>query len=171
MKASLFVLLLSAMAFAQNATTAAAPGCGTTQTKFDVKTDKSQHPMAQLEGAKAVVYFVEDDTDFRSTPRPVTRVGIDGTWVGANKGNSYFSLSVDPGEHHICANWQNFVGFGAGHQSAAAHFTADPGQAYFFRIHNSYLLRIPHIELTPLDSDEGRLLAGQFGLSTFHPKN
>lgn len=175
MKAAVAVLfLLAATALAQNSPTgtAMAPGCGATDIKFDVKTDKSQHPAIQPDPGKAVVYFVEDDTLFQSRPVPLTRIGLDGTWVGANKGNSYFYLTVDPGEHHLCANWQSFVGFGAHHQSAAAHFTAEPGQAYYFTVKNTWLreVMIAKIELAPLDSDQGQLLASRFAFSSSHPK-
>ncbi|HET6175402.1 MAG TPA: DUF2846 domain-containing protein [Candidatus Sulfotelmatobacter sp.] len=175
MKASLSVLfLLAATALAQNASTssAVAPGCGTADTKFEVKTDKSQHPAVQPEPQKAVIYFVEDDTQFQSRPLPLTRIGVDGTWVGANHGNSYFYLAVDPGEHHLCANWQSFVGFGANHQSAAAHFTAEAGQSYYFTVKNTWLreVMIMKIELEPLDSDQGQLLASRFAFSNSHAK-
>jgi len=180
MKATLALLVLfvttalTTTALAQNTSTfpAAAPGCGTTDIKFDVKTDKSQHPAVQPEPGKAVVYFVEDDTQFQSRPVPLTRIGLDGTWVGANKGNSYFYLVVDPGEHHLCANWQSFVGFGANHQSAAAHFTAEAGQSYYFTVKNTWYreVMIMKMEMEPLDSDQGQLLASRFAFSTSHAK-
>src|ERR1700678_40564 len=161
--------LLAATAFAQNASagTAVAPGCGTVDIKFDVKTDKSQHPAAQSGPAKAAIYLVEDDTQFQSRPLPVTRIGLDGTWVGANHGNSYFYLTVGPGEHHLGANWQSFVGFGPHHQSAAAHFTAEAGRSYYFTVKNTWLREamIMKMALEPLDSDEGQLLASRFAFS------
>jgi len=62
--------LLAATAFAQSASTgtAVASGCGTVDIKFDVKTDRSRHHAAQPEPGKAVIYFVEDDTQFQSRP-------------------------------------------------------------------------------------------------------
>jgi hypothetical protein len=174
MKASLVVVLFATAAFAQTSadTVAAAPGCGAANIKFDVKTGKSQHPPAQIESGKALVYFLEDDTDFDSFPKPTTRIGLDGSWVGANHGNSYFYFSVDPGEHHLCASWQSFVAIGARETSAAAHFTAEAGQVYYFRVRNKALREhgAPHLDLSPLDSDEGQLLAGQYAFSESHPK-
>jgi hypothetical protein len=179
MKATVAILFFSSLrlastAFAQNASTitAVASGCGTVDIKFDVKTEKSQHPAAQPEPGKAVIYFVEDDTQFQSRPLPITRIGLDGTWVGANHGNSYFYLTVEPGEHHLCANWQSFVGFGARHQSAAAHFTTEAGQSYYFTVKNTWLreVMIMKIALEPLDSDKGQLLASRFAFSSSHAK-
>lgn len=178
MKATVVTLLLSflfltATCFAQESSTqtTVAPGCGPADIKFDVKKDKSQHPTAQPESGKAVIYFVEDDTEFEGHPQPTTRIGLDGAWVGANHGNSYFYVSVDPGVHHICASWQGMLSSGPAHL-AAAHFTAEAGQSYYFSVKNTFLLHImiPKIELVPLDSDQGAVLASQFAVSTSHPK-
>jgi hypothetical protein len=167
MKATLVMLLLAAAAFAQNAP-AIAPGCGAADAKFSVKTDKSQHPSAQPEKGKAVIYFMEDDDSFESFPRPTTRLGIDGTWVGANHGDSYFYVTVEPGEHHLCASWQGLVVIRAQETSAAAHFTAEAGQSYYFRVRNTWLREhgVTRVELSPLDSDEGQLLASRYAFSS-----
>ena len=74
---SSFILTATALAQSPSRRTAVAPGCGITDIKFDVKTDKSQHPVVQPESGKAVVYFVEDDTQFQSKPTPITRIGLD----------------------------------------------------------------------------------------------
>ena len=103
--------------------------------KLEVKTDKSQHALPPPPG-QAMMYFVEDDTEFESTPKPITRFGVDGTWVGANHRNSYFSFAIDPGTHHLCASWQSLAVIGARDASAAAHFTAEAGQVYYFRVKN-----------------------------------
>ena len=172
MKSILAMFLFATTALAQNAATAVAPGCGAADAKFDVKADKSQHQPAQPDKGKAVVYFVEDDSSFESSPKPITRLGIDGSWVGANHGNSYFHVTVDPGEHHLCASWQSWVGFGMRETSAAAHFTAEPGQVYFFRVRNTWLTehRGSHVDLSPLDSDEGQLLTSRYAFSNFRPR-
>jgi hypothetical protein len=119
------------------------------------------------------VYFVEDDDMFGSNPKPTTRVGVDGVWVGATHGDSFLSFSVDPGEHHLCARWQSFVAAEARQTTGAVHFTAEAGQIYFFRVKN--ILVVDHIpgqlELSPIDSDEGQLLRRQYGLSTSRRKN
>src|SRR5690349_13144679 len=92
MKATLVLAFCAAGALAQTAATtqATAPGCGPTNLKFSVRTDKSQHPSAQPDKDKALIFFMEDDASFESRPQPTTRLGVDGNWVGANHGNSYF---------------------------------------------------------------------------------
>lgn len=135
-------------------------------------TDKGQHPVAKPDAEKAVVYFVEDDSEFGTVPKPTTRIGLDGAWVGATHGNSYFYVPVDPGEHHLCASWQTAVVVFQGHQTAAAHFTAEPGGVYYFEVRNTWARDVgtARIRLKLLDSDEGQLLAGKYSFSTFHEK-
>jgi hypothetical protein len=107
MRTILLLFLIASPAFAQSAPgVAMAPGCGAFSVTFSVKTNKNQHPFAQPDAGKALVYFVEDDSNFNATPKPTVRVGLDGAWVGATHGNSYFYFSVDVGEHHLCASWQ-----------------------------------------------------------------
>ena len=38
-----------------------------------------------------------------------TRVGLDGIWVGANHGKSYFFVLVNPGDHHLCVAQQTML--------------------------------------------------------------
>jgi len=66
-------------------------------------------------------------------------VGLDGQWIGATNGNSYFYFSVDPGEHHLCTNWQGFSFLGKTRAAGALHFTAEPGGVYYFRAKDIYV--------------------------------
>jgi hypothetical protein len=167
---ALLVFLFASATYAQTASTqAAAPGCGTDNAKFDVTSDKHNHPFVKPEPGKAVVYFLQDDSHFESRPRPTTRFGLNGSWIGATTSNSYFFMSVEPGEHHLCAGWQNFVGFTEGHKSGAAHFTAEPGGLYFFIVRNRYLREgkeIAGMSLDPVDADQAQLLMSKFAFTT-----
>jgi hypothetical protein len=174
MKTLLTVLLFAifpSLAFAQNqpTETAAAPGCGAANTKFEVKTNSSQHPFAKPEPGKALVYFLQDDTDYSSISRPTTRFGLEANWIGATRSNSYFYISVNPGEHHLCASWQSLVGFTDGHRSAALRFTAAAGNTYFFLVRD-HIVPQAGMEFLPLDSDEAQLLMSGFAFSTSRPK-
>jgi hypothetical protein len=48
---------------------------------------------------KAIVYFLQDDLKYGARPRPTTRFAIDGNWFRATHANSFFYVSVDPGDH------------------------------------------------------------------------
>jgi hypothetical protein len=176
MKTALIILLFASSVFAQGAPsatgTAAAPGCGPADFKFEVKSSDSSHPVTQPEAGEALIYFLQDDKVFESHPRPTVKWGIDGTWVGATQSNTYFYISVDPGAHHLCSEWQTAAIVTAGHQASAAHFTAEAGQVYYFRAQDFFLkdTGAAHVKLNPVDSDEAQLLMTKFGFSTSQPK-
>jgi hypothetical protein len=137
-----------------------------------VKSEGSNHPVTQPEPGKALVYFLQDDDHFYSRPRPTNKWGVDGNWVGATQANAYFSISVEPGEHHLCTQWQNFTGPFAGHQEAAAHLVAEAGKSYYFRVQDLYRKDYdpPSAKLARLDSDEALLLMSKYAFSTFELK-
>src|SRR5580658_9288499 len=103
-----FALLASAvfasptLAADQESVAAAESACGPGNIKFDVKTEKNTHPTAQTQAGKALVYIVEVfEKPGNQLGKPTVKVGLDDTWVGANKCNSYFFFSVEPGDHHL----------------------------------------------------------------------
>jgi hypothetical protein len=168
MKVAIVLFLLVSPAFAQNMPTdpPVAPGCGTDDAKFEVTKVKGQHPVTQPDTGKALMYFIEDDREYAPIRKPTMLAGLDGRWVGATNGNSYFSFSVAPGEHHICASWQS-----KSQTRAVAHFTAEPGKVYYFAVKNrAGTYQNSGIDFGPLDSDQGLLLVSTFTLSTFQLK-
>jgi hypothetical protein len=155
-----------------------APGCGPASIKFEVNTDPEQHAVPNPEPEKALVVFLQDDAQFNSTPRPTARFGVDGTWVGATHANSYFYVSVEPGEHHLCTSWQSRVVLTRHSRSiAAAHLTAQAGKTYYFRAQDRVITDFrgtavsdPEVKLESLDSDEAAVLLRSFVLIRSHAK-
>jgi len=167
------VLLLAWTAISAMETYAqTAPGCGQTDVKFEVQNEGRQHAMPSPEPAKALIFFLQDDARFNSIPRPTTRFGIDGVWVGATHANSYFYVSVDPGEHPLCANWQSCVVLTRSRPIAATHITAEAGKAYYFRAKDLESTERPPAEVVfePVNSDEALVLMSSFDFNTSHPK-
>jgi hypothetical protein len=152
-------------------TAALPPVCGASGAKFEVKTDSERHPVAEPQAGKALVYFLEDDSQFGSIPKPTTLASLDSRWIGATHGNSYFYFSVDPEEHHLCASWQTRVLLGRPLPTAAAHFEAAAGGVYYFLVKNSGgRYTAAGISLEPLDSDEFKLLASTYSFSSSQEK-
>ena len=174
MRTILLLFLFVSPALAQSASgVATAPGCGASNVSFSVKTEKNQHPFGQPDAGKALVYFVEDDSNFNAAGKPTVRAGLDGAWIGATHGSSYFYFSVDPGEHHLCASWQ---GKYMEAYTAATDFSAEAGELYFFQVRDTFLWPkgsqlIRKMDLKAVNKDEGQLLASQYPFSTSHPKN
>jgi len=94
---------VSAFGQDQSAVVAAEAACGPNHIEFRVSPDRG-HPVPQPDAGKAMVYVVEEQ-NLEAWRAQTTRVGMDGTWLGANRGNTYLFFSVDPGEHHFCVDW------------------------------------------------------------------
>lgn len=165
MKIALVTLLLAASAFAQESPAALESACGPKEGSFNAKLDESQHTLAQPESGKARVYFIQQKAV--DTFAVTTEIGLDGAWVGANKNSSYFTVSVAPGEHHVCASVQSF----RGHPLGFVHFTAEAGRVYYFNARVIYGERTEaNLFLGEVDSDQAKYLIASYPLSVATPK-
>jgi hypothetical protein len=171
MKAALFVVLFAVSAFAQDqaAITAAQAACGPKEVKFDAKQDAAQHPTPQADPGKALVYVVQNLGEMQCSGCALTKVGLDGAWVGATQGSSYVYFPAEPGERHICVNWQSRLEWRS-RSLALANFTAEGGHVYYFRIRLSISRSIYSFDLDPVNSDEGKLLVASSAYSVSHSK-
>jgi hypothetical protein len=165
MRTALVVMFLAVSAFAQQDSGALA-ACGPKGTRFDLKRDDSQHTLVLPDPGKARVYFLQDIGLVNCLGSCSTKIGLDGEWVGANQRNSYFSVPVDPGEHHVCANMNPQF---SPHTVAFAHFTAEAGTVYYFRI-RPFWGKDELLNIDPVDSDEAKYLIAYYPLSVSHPK-
>jgi hypothetical protein len=182
MKAALVLILFTASAYAQDqaAMAAAQSACGPKDVKFNVKLDTAQHPAPQAEPGKALVYVVEDlgqcadctgqgKEFFTDVSMALTKVAMDGTWMGANHGNSYLFFAADPGEHHLCINWQSaFVV--RSRAFAMANFTAEEGKTYYFRARVFPGKDDYSFDLDMVNSDQGKFLVASSVFAISHPK-
>ena len=145
--------------------------CGSDRIKYN--TEKAQeHPALGIKDGSALVYVISR-LDFGGIPvgcQVVTRIGLDGKWVGANCGSSYLSASVPAGEHHLCADWQSTVFLSSRPSPALDSFRAEAGKTYYFQAKAVYMEGSTTIELAPLNSDEGKLLLASERASVSSPK-
>jgi hypothetical protein len=165
------VLMTSSVAFAQNnaALAAAEAACGPKEIKFDAKQDSTQHPTPQPDADKALIYVVQEIGEIQCKSCALTKVGLNGTWMGANQGSSYFFFPATPGENHLCLNWQSRLEVHA-RAVALVNFTAEAGKVYYFRArifpgHQDY-----SFDLDPINSDQGKLLIALSAFSNSRPR-
>jgi len=160
----MLVLATPALALAQSSDPLAS--CGPDNTFFKVTLDKTQHTALPVDPGKARVYFVQDSG--------TTKVGMDGAWVGANDKSSWFSVPIEPGEHHICTSYNSASIM---RQPAGSYeltkFTAEAGKSYYFRIRifweyngNTY---VPLIQIGMTNSDQALLMISSYPLSVSTP--
>ncbi|MGD0732753.1 MAG: hypothetical protein ABR956_15930 [Terracidiphilus sp.] len=171
MKSRSYVLLLSALlltAVQARAATVLQGACGDDSSKFDVtaQEDAPKPAFAPPSAGKSLIVFIERNS-YKTTHfgYATVRFGIDGSWIGANYGNSYLTAEVDPGVHHVCANWQP-TSFStakktdAENKNAVDTFTAEAGKVYFIMatvVVESHTQGVPDhsIFLSKLSDDEG----------------
>lgn len=165
MKTIAAILLLSCCVLAQDkrAISRAEVGCGPQHLKYEVKTDESQHPAPTPEDGKALIYFVADG-------HLTSIFGFDEKWEGAVDDGKYFFVSIEPGEHHICAMLQSFLPL-RGPKVSVHSLKAEPGGTYYFRTRMVGISTGFVLQLDQLDSDEGKWFVAWSKFSTSHPKN
>lgn len=175
----LFLAFFPAAVFAQDqsAIADAEAACGPKTTNFAVSADHA-HPNPHPDPDKALVFIIEDlgqcvdceDYGFAGHGShgywgpiatdvygAITKVGLDGSWIGANQGNSYLFTTLDAGEHHLCLNWQSQME----ERSRAfvmAGFTAEAGRVYYFRARLFPGYADYSFDLDPVNPDEGKFL-------------
>ena len=160
MRIAFIALLLATSAFAQAPSGGATSACGPKDASFDVKLDKTQHALLQSDPGKGLVYFIQEKG-------AASEIGLDGAWVGANKSGSYFAVSVEPGEHHVCASVQSH----RGHPVGFVHFTAEAGRVYYFNARVVYGEEAEaSLFLGAVDSDQAEYLIASYPLSVSTPK-
>ncbi len=169
MKFALIFLLYVVPTFAQSPSGILAIACGPKDFPFSVTTDSSQHSVEQPEPGKARVYFIQESGVDTLTfgQYPMTTIAVDGAWRGANKRNTYFALSLTPGEHHFCACVRS-IHFPE--QIQLAHLTVEPGNDYFYRTRLFLIQGLVYLELAPVDSDEARYLIASYPLARSRAK-
>jgi hypothetical protein len=183
MRAAIVFLFLGVTAFAlqregfgeQPAQNRLASACGPANVNYKVSLDRSQHGPIPPETGKALVYFIHDagipDQIFLSGKvtigYPTTKYGVDGSWVGAGHGDSWFAVAVTPGEHHVCTVLQSsFVG----QRVELTHFTAEAGKSYYFRTQLITSGSVELLELEWVDSDEADYLISLYPMATAKAK-
>jgi hypothetical protein len=96
------ILCFSVAAVAMAKETELPDSCGDSKTKFEVTTQKSTTALPAPDANKALIVFLEPN-ELPCLGCYTQRFAMDGQWVGATKKESYFTLQVEPGQHHFCA--------------------------------------------------------------------
>jgi hypothetical protein len=106
--------------------------CGRDKIDFEIATEKATAPPAPPADGKARIIFIEtlNRPSFWSGANVSdieTRFGVDGAWVGATKSNTYFTVDIAPGEHHLCSSVR-----GSKDMIGVATVSAEAGKTYYF---------------------------------------
>lgn len=141
----------------------ALPGsCGKENVQFKVATRSIPIDLKAPGSGQAQIVFLETvEADGLVLSGVEARLGVDGAWVGATKGNSFFALTVPPGEHHLCANWPADFAF-EWERTSLASLHAEAGKVYYYRIKIAHIrtreIEEDTLDLMPVNEDEGKYL-------------
>ena len=158
---------LTTVATGQQNNASVPAACGDNSVKFAMQQGQKSAILTPAQD-NALVYVIAQGAyvDNPSRCGVITRVGLDGRWIGANCEHSYLTFTVEPGEHHLCSNWQTKV-FYHPQPASLIGFNAKAGSVYFFRAAIYGGAQAPLlIDLQPLNPDEA-----QFLLSTSSSSN
>jgi hypothetical protein len=179
---ALAVTVLATVAWAQDAAPLHGAGCGPDTTKFEVKREAHSHLTGTAEAGKALVYVFGDselDNAAIQIGDVITRVGVDGAWVGAYKHKSYTYFSVEPGEHRLCTSQQSSLKSRRDNNASAITFTATEGKVYYFStkpsaaaVAGSAVSRAPSggVELAVVDPAQAQLMVPKWAFSSSQVK-
>ncbi len=182
-KLALAMVVFATAAWAQDSSSGQMQaGCGPDPARFQVQRKSDSHPTATPESGKALVY-VFGDSEFDNTALHIggliTRVGVDGAWVGAYEHKSYMYFSVDPGEHRLCTSQQSSLKSRRDNNASAITFTAEEGKVYYFRtqpsptsLTRSGASQVPNgeVELAVVDPAQAQLMMPKWAYSSSRPK-
>jgi hypothetical protein len=189
--ATAFVLFTASIAVAQAAQPQPPPAlaptpspdptpraCGPATESFAVTVDKIPSPAEadpRPTPGKALAYLIQDDRYFDKNKKshPIVKWGFDGDWVGATRHRAYLAIPLDPGEHHVCAEWQVPPTISVRATNGTLKFTAVAGRTYYFRaidLYQPHNIHVARVLLDPTSGDEGALLAKQSGRANWTPQ-
>jgi hypothetical protein len=166
-----FLLLCASLVLAAQARALPVPdACGDDAARFDVSMQIAQPAPTAPAAGKALLVFIEDQHNEPYDPfdySDTVRFALDGAWIGADRGNSYFVLDVAPGLHHLCASWQ-------GKTRGATRFDlapvkAEPGKIYYFAAEVTDSEHYHNFSLAQLNDDQGQYRLKFWTRSTSKP--
>ena len=139
------------------------PACGPNNQEFSVHKESAPAISPQISQGAARLIIFSESYGLHSACGPVTRLGLDGKWIGANCLGSYTSIEISPGNHHLCANTQAQEDF---KYTALQSFSAEPGRTYYFRA--TMILGLDPeaaMHMEALNGDEGAFLISSWKIS------
>lgn len=147
--------------------------CGSDDVKFNVKADKATPytgGSAPAVGMARIVFIQNLHSSIMMIGRPTIRIGVDGAWVGALHGKSYFSVELPAGEHHLCGAWQSILK-AARKEDHAKSLNLESGKTYFVQYKIEVISGDPGsttlTSLDVMDQDEGKFVVKTLPLATW----
>ncbi|HYE73657.1 MAG TPA: DUF2846 domain-containing protein [Blastocatellia bacterium] len=121
-----------------------AKACGTSEVNFNHKSVSSPPPNLEAPPDKALVIVVRPAWVGMAVQ---TKLAADGNWIGTNKGKSYFTFTLDPGDHYLCSKAEN---------RSTLKLSVEAGKTYFVQQKVEMGLLKARNKIVQLDAAEGK---------------
>jgi hypothetical protein len=132
--------------------------CGSKEIKYSANTDKKQHPVPEPPADKALIFVIRPTMWGNKVQ---TKLAVDGQWVGVNRGDNYFFLTLDPGEHYFCSDSEN---------RSIITLNVEAGKTYYLQQKIKAGMWKARNKLAVLDETEGKKGLAECHLSVFEEK-
>ena len=134
--------------------------CGPKEKEVDFKagTDKNQHPTPAQPADKALIYVLRPSMMGNKIQ---SKLAVDGDWKGVNRGNNYFSFTLDPGEHLFCSLAENH---------SVLKLDVAAGKTYYLQQHVRMGVMKARNKLELMNEEEGKAKLADAHLSTWETK-
>ncbi|MHB1745673.1 MAG: hypothetical protein ACYCRE_13025 [Acidobacteriaceae bacterium] len=151
---------------------AALAACGPKKTHFAVKLERHSFTLSPPPPGLARVYLITETQAVPLTHTPITKIGMDGHWIGANKMASYLTLNVAPGRHRFCATIAGrgleIFRMSAPASVALANLDAQAGHTYY--LWNYSMGAGDAFTFTPINPDQAAMYLETMSESVSRPK-
>jgi hypothetical protein len=117
--------------------------CGPKGAKSTARTDKKNHPTPEPPPDMGLVYVVRPTMMGNKVQ---TKLGVGGRWLGVNRGNNYFYITLPPGEHYVCSQAEN---------RHVITLTVEAGKTYYLQQRITMGFMKARTRLEVLDEEEG----------------
>jgi Protein of unknown function (DUF2846) len=134
--------------------------CGPKEKEVNYKagTDKSPHPAPDQPADKALIYVIRPSMMGNKIQ---SKLAVDGDWKGTNRGDNYFSFTLDPGEHYFCSAAEN---------RSVLKLDVAAGKTYYLQQHVHMGVMKARTELETMSEEEGKHKLADAHLSTWEVK-
>ncbi|MHB1936610.1 MAG: hypothetical protein ACYCOR_08500 [Acidobacteriaceae bacterium] len=136
---------------------AALAACGPKKTRFAVKLVHHPFTASAPPPAMARVYLITETQAIPLVHTPITKIGMDGHWIGANKVASYLTLNVSPGSHVFCATIAGHGLFRVREPASVALANLDARAGHTYYLWNYSMGAGDAFTLTPINPDQAAM--------------
>lgn len=132
--------------------------CGPSDVHLNTRTEKGPQTLPEQPADKALIYVIRP-THLGAAIQ--TKLAVDGKWVGVNRANNYFHITLGPGPHYFCSQAENH---------SLLSLVVEAGKTYYLQQKITMGVMKARNDLEVLDEEQGKKGLAKCKLSVFEEK-